>query len=115
MTINMGWAMNIASADEIPEGATPSAKLDEQGSSRQDLIDRIATYQGDPGWDGVNLQATYEGTDSPVWDPKEIWMTTKPDVVTGGVDSLTLDSQNSLLNFLQNLFIKASFIRGFFF
>ena len=35
MTINMGWAMNIASEAEIPMGETEFENLDGQGSSRQ--------------------------------------------------------------------------------
>lgn len=104
----MGWAMNIASADEIPMGESEFVLLDDQGSSRQQLIERIATYQGDPGWDGVNLQTTYEGTDSPVWDPAEIWMTTVPDVVTGGIESLTVDSQNSFTVFDQYAVVECT-------
>lgn len=54
MTVNMGWAMNLATEEQLPEMGE-FEKLDEQGSTKADLIDRIDTYEGTMGWDGVNL------------------------------------------------------------
>ena len=61
MTVNMGWAMNLATEEQLPEMGEFD-KLDEQGSTKADLIDRIDTYPAElKGWDGVNLQAKYGG------------------------------------------------------
>ena len=55
MTVNMGWAMNLATEEQLPEMGE-FEKLDEQGSTKADLIDRIDTYPAElRGWDGVNL------------------------------------------------------------
>ena len=55
MTVNMGWAMNIATEEQLPEMGEFD-KLDEQGSTKADLIKRIGSYPlALRGWDGVNL------------------------------------------------------------
>ena len=54
MTVNMGWAMNIATEAQMPESGEFD-KIDDQGSTKTQLIDRIDTYTGPAGWDGVNL------------------------------------------------------------
>ena len=67
------------------------------------MLANADTYKGVNGWDGVNLQSTYQAPDpadadkKPEWLAQEIWMTAKPDVVAGGVETLTVDSANNFI------------------
>ena len=98
MELNVGWAMTLASPDELP--ASFEGNFDEQGTSLEELKKRTEGYSGEKGWDGLNAWATFESFDKDskdAWKVEEIWQTDKPDVYNNGVTSLTVDATNAFL------------------
>ena len=97
----MGWAMRPTSPEDVG-AATPgceadtvcaangSDKLDEQGTSRDELVKRAG---GATGWDGVSYMKVYDGTDSEGgWTAQEIWVEgdDAPDLATDGIGALEI-------------------------
>lgn len=104
----MGWAMRPSSAADLstvtPDcaadtvcAAADTDKLDEQGTSREELVKRAG---GAYGWDGVSYMKVYDGTDSEGgWIAQEIWVegTDAPDLATNGIGALTVSQPNAFV------------------
>ena len=104
----MGWAMRPSSAEDVGAmtsgceadtvcATSGSDKLDEQGTSRDELVKRAG---GAFGWDGVSYMKVYDGTDSEGgWTAQEIWVEgdDAPDLATGGIGALTVTEPNAFV------------------
>ena len=81
----MGWAMVMADEEDLmadgAAGETADDFVDEQGSTRKDLIAKARAYQGTKGYDGPSYWRTYNGAnESGGWNVEETYTIVEPDV-----------------------------------
>ena len=86
--------MNLATPDQIDEPTDLKV-----GTEAGELKDRISSYKGPKGWDGVNAWAIYNGEGNGNWVPQEVWSTDEPTVYENGVAGLTYDTANNFIAF----------------
>merc|ERR1712157_444867 len=98
----MGWAMVMTESQDLladgAKGETTEDFVDDQGSTRQDLIAKAGVYTGERGWDGPSYWRTYNGeNETGGWNVEETYTLIEPDVFNLGVGDLDVDGNNSFL------------------